>query len=99
MNLVKGRPGQCEYRGCCCWRERVEREIKYVCKKVQLFKPYFNREMIDKAHDNGLICNVFWSDDAKEAKEFLDMGIDVILTNDYNRISQVVEQFKREDRR
>ena len=27
--------------------------------------------------------NVFWSDASAEAKKFLDMGIDTILTNDY----------------
>ena len=70
----------------------VERAIKYGCQKVQLFKPYFNQEMIDKAHSNGIICNVFWSDDANEAKKFLDMGIDTILTNDYNLIAQVVAE-------
>ena len=70
--------------------EIVERAIKFGCKKVQLFKPYFNQEMIDKAHANGIACNVFWSDDVKETQEFLDMGIDVILTNDYNSIAQVV---------
>lgn len=73
----------------------VDRAIKYGCQKVQLFKPYFNQEMIDKAHENGIICNVFWSDDPKETEEFLNMGIDVILTNDYNRISQVVKKFKK----
>lgn len=70
--------------------EIVERAIKYECKKVQLFKPYFNREMIDKAHANGIRCNVFWSDDPEETEEFLSMGIDTILTNDYNRISQII---------
>ena len=73
----------------------VERAIKYDCKKIQLYKPYFNKEMIDKAHKNGIICNVFWSDDPQETQEFLNMGIDVILTNDYNRISQVVKKFKK----
>ena len=48
--------------------------------------------MIDKAHANGIICNVFWSDDKKETEMFLDMGIDVILTNDYHRISEVVDK-------
>ena len=72
--------------------EIVDRAIKYGCAKVQLFKPYFNQEMIDKAHANGIICNVFWSDDPEETQKFLDMGIDVILTNDYNRISQIVER-------
>ena len=71
--------------------EMVERAIKYGCKKIQLFKPYFNQEMIDKAHENGIRCNVFWSDDPEETKRFLEMGIDTILTNDYNRIAQVVK--------
>ena len=31
----------------------------------------------------GLRVNVFWSDDPEEAKKFLDMGVDTILTNDY----------------
>jgi len=70
----------------------VERAIKYGCCKIQLFKPYFNQEMIDKAHANGIICNVFWSDDEEETERFLDMGIDVILTNDYHRISEVVDK-------
>lgn len=75
--------------------EIVDRAIKYECKKVQLFKPYFNQEMIDKAHKNGIICNVFWSDDTEETKKFLDMGIDTILTNDFNIISQTVKQSKK----
>lgn len=69
----------------------VERAIEYDCKKVQLFKPYFNQEMIDKAHKNGIVCNVFWSDDEEETRKFLDMGIDTILTNDYNIISHIVK--------
>ena len=72
--------------------EIVERAIEYDCKKVQLFKPYFNQEMIDKAHDNGIICNVFWSDNPKEAKEFFNMGIDTILTNDYHAIAQCIKR-------
>lgn len=72
----------------------VERAIKYDCRKVQLFKPYFNQEMIDKAHENGIMCNVFWSDDVKETMKFLDMGIDTILTNDYHVISQAVADKK-----
>ena len=70
----------------------VDRAIALGAQKVQLFKPYFNQEMIDKAHENGIICNVFWSDDVEETKKFLDMGIDTILTNDYHLISQVVER-------
>ncbi len=72
--------------------EIVDRAIEYGCEKVQLFKPYFNKEMIDKAHAHGIICNVFWSDDEEETKSFIEMGIDTVLTNDYNLISQVVKK-------
>lgn len=77
--------------------EIVERALRYGCKKVQLFKPYFNKAMIDKAHANGIRCNVFWSDDAEETKKFLDMGIDTILTNDYHTIAEVVKAHKNKE--
>jgi glycerophosphoryl diester phosphodiesterase len=70
----------------------VDRAIELGAKKVQLFKPYFNQEMVDKARENGIICNVFWADDPVEAEKFLDMGMDVILTNNYNRVSQAVNK-------
>lgn len=88
-NLLKlAREAAPEICRCCGggstpW-EIVERAIKYDCKKVQLFKPYFNQQMIDKAHENDIICNVFWSDDPEETKMFLKMGIDTILTNNHN---------------
>lgn len=72
--------------------EIVERAIELGAEKVQLFKPYFNQEMIDKAHEHGILCNVFYSDDVEETKKFLAMGIDTILTNDYHSISQVVKR-------
>ena len=70
----------------------VDRAIELGCEKVQLFKPYFNQEMIDKAHQHGIRCNVFWSDDPKETREFLEAGIDTILTNNYQLISPCVER-------
>lgn len=70
----------------------VERAMRYGCKKVQIVKDRpFDQAMIDKAHANGIRCNMFWSDDPEEAKRFLDMGIDTILTNDYNIVSQAVK--------
>jgi len=80
---------RCEGAGDHAWTI-VDKAIEHGCSKVQLFKPYFNQEMIDKAHAHGIICNVFWSDDLEETKKFLDMGIDVILTNDYLTISQAI---------
>lgn len=71
---------------------QVERALKYGCRKIQLFKGKFTPDMIRKAHENGLICNVFWSNDPEEAKEFLAMGIDTILTDDYHLISQAIKK-------
>ncbi len=69
----------------------VEQAIRLGCKKVQFFKPRFTKEMIDRAHENGIRCNVFWSDDPAEAQKFLEMGIDTILTNDYQRVSRILD--------
>ena len=65
----------------------VDFAIKHKCQMVQLFKPYFNQDTIDRAHAAGLRVNVFWSDDPAEAKKFLEMGVDTILTNDYQLIA------------
>lgn len=70
----------------------VDRAIALGAEKVQFYKPYVNREMIDKAHAHGIICNLFWSDDPEEARRFLDMGIDTILTNEYNLVSQILRK-------
>ena len=72
--------------------EIVERAVRFGCQKVQLFKPYFNEEMIKRAHENNIICNVFFTDDEKEAEKYLDMGIDTILTNNYHKIAKTVEK-------
>ncbi len=69
----------------------VDKAIECGCKKVQFFKPYFDKALVDRAHESGLKCNVFWSDDPKEAKEFLDMGMDTILTNEFQIIKDYLK--------
>ena len=85
---------------CCGEHERVirreeppcivDRAIAHGCQKVQLFKPFFTKEDIDKAHANGVRCNVFFADDPEEARRYLEMGVDCILSNDYLRVSNVI---------
>lgn len=69
-----------------CHMEIVEHAIRHGCKRLQFFKPYYNREMVERAHAAGIVCNIFWSDDVSEAQSMLNMGIDVILTNDYGSV-------------
>ena len=69
----------------------VDRAITLGAYKIQLFKPYFNEETVKKAHENGIICNVFFADEPEEAIRYLEMGIDTILTNDYLPIYNAVK--------
>ena len=62
-------------------------------EKVQLFVPYFDQEMIDKAHAHGIICNVFCCDRLCDAERFLNMKIDCLLTNKYNMIAQFTKEY------
>lgn len=72
-----------------------KRAIALGVKKIQLFKPYFNAETVKLAHENGILCNLFFSDDPKEANEYLDMGIDTVLTNDCQRVYSAVNAIKK----
>ena len=81
----------------------VEKAIAYDCKKIQLFCPHFEklggeayvRDAIKRAHEAGLSVNLFQSDDLQEAKAYLDMGVDTILTNDYRRVSAAIDGRKK----
>ena len=66
----------------------VDRAIDMKCAKVQFFVPYVNREMIDKARAHGIRCNLYFCDDPDKVREWLDAGIDTILTNDYWSIAR-----------
>ncbi len=74
----------------------VEKALRTGSKKIQLFCPHFKHNggdpyvkmMIDKAHANGLVVNMFYADTVEDSVKYLDMGADTILTNDYQRISQ-----------
>ena len=76
----------------------AQKAIDYGCKKVQLYKPYFPKLPEDyvevtcrRAHEHGIIVNVFYADDPEEAKMYLEKGADTILTNDFNLVSQILK--------
>ena len=77
----------------------VDQALEWQCQKVQMFIPYYNQAMIDRAHDLGIRCNFFYSDRPDQARELLEMGVDTLLTNDYWTISQVKDAFVREKSR
>lgn len=79
--------------------EIVDRAIAIGCQKVQLVKGHFDQSMIRKAHDRGILCNVFWTDDPQEACLLLEMGVDTILTNAYPKIAAVVNAYRATEER
>ena len=70
----------------------ISAAIRCSCKKAQLFKPNFNEDSIRRAKEAGLRLTVFWADEPEEAKKYLDMGIDTILTNDFNNVYQSIKR-------
>ena len=73
----------------------VQKALDCGCTKIQLFSPHFSHnppdyaaKQIEKAHVSGIRVNLFYSDDRDEAAKYLAMGVDTILTNDYNRVSK-----------
>ena len=48
-----------------------------------------------RAHENGIRVNGFYADTEKETLRFLEAGCDTILTNDFNLINNVVQNWKK----
>ncbi len=61
--------------------EQLRIARKYGCRRVQFERHHVTPDDICRAHDANLTCNLFWSDDAKDATGYVHSGIDVILTN------------------
>ncbi|NLB56845.1 MAG: hypothetical protein GX811_13985 [Lentisphaerae bacterium] len=59
---------------------QIELAREFDCQRIQMLGDV-TESHIRRAHDEGLICNYFWSDDITGAREYIRKGIDVILTN------------------
>ncbi len=74
----------------------VDRAVALGAQKVQFISwAPFSKAHVEKARAHGLICNICQADDEGKAREYMEMGVDTILTNDYGRISQIVKEYKR----
>lgn len=74
-----------EIERCCLEGQQswdlVDYAIQYKCSRLQFFKSFCHKEMIDKAHQAGIRCNLFFADTAEDAEHYYNLGIDAILTN------------------
>lgn len=75
-----------EVRRACLLGQRrdvyaqVELAQRYACRRIQIWGAVTGDQIV-RAHEAGLICNYFWSDDLADAEEHARKGVDVILTN------------------
>ncbi len=71
-------------RACLLHQDDPERQVeaamRFACRRVQFIRQVTPAD-VRRARDAGLICNLFWSDEPADARAYVEMGIDVILTN------------------
>ena len=70
--------------------QQVDLAIEYGCERVQ-FRREVSDEAIKRAKDHGLVCNLFWSDEVGDAREYVRRGIEVVLTNRGNLLLDIAE--------
>jgi len=79
----------CDYlpalpRACLITQDGPDRQIdaalRYACQRIQ-FGRSVQKEHARRAHEAGMICNLFWSDEPEDGWRYVRDGIDVLLTN------------------
>ena len=53
----------------------------YHCSGVQFWLGMFDRALIERLHGEGIVCNLYYADNAEDYRKYFDMGIDTLLTN------------------
>ena len=65
----------------------IDAAIEHGFDKVQIVEWYpYDKAMIDRCHEHGIICNFCDTVDPTVARELFNMGIDCVLTDDYHRV-------------
>lgn len=75
--------------------ELVNKAIDLGADKLQFYRPAVEptREAVELAHKNGIRCNLCEADIAEEAREYFDMGIDTVMTNDFLNIYNATKDY------
>ena len=70
----------------------IQQAIAHGFDKVQFvsWHPY-EKAMIDRCHEHGILCNFCEANEPELAKELFDMGIDCVLTDDFHRVKSGLE--------
>ncbi|MCK5803086.1 MAG: hypothetical protein KAI66_09650 [Lentisphaeria bacterium] len=58
----------------------IDTAIRYGCTRLQFFRN-MQHEHAERAAQEGLVRNLFYSDEVAEARDYVALGVDVVLTN------------------
>jgi len=78
-----------------CGARMLDSALKHRCARVQFWNPNFTAADIARAHEHGLVCNLFSGDrpdTPDEAVHACGIGIDAILTNWTTTVLPVVRE-------
>jgi len=73
----------------------LDSAIEYGCACVQFWNPNLTPADIERAHANGIVCNLFFGDrpdTPAEAERLFQMGVDTVLTNYANHVVPVARR-------
>ena len=70
--------------------EYVDNTIATGAGYIQLGRAYTTEEIVARCHDNGIIVNVFKSDEPDDQRLLMDWGVDYILTDDPHVLMQTL---------
>ena len=80
-------------RACLAAQNEPNRMVA-VAEELACTRVQFGRNATDdalrRARDLELTCNLFWSDELTDAQRYVEMGIDVVLTNAAHKLLALV---------
>lgn len=66
--------------------------LQFFVPKGHTLDEIYSKEKLDKAHAHGIVCNFCQADTEEFALELVEDGVDVVMTNEYGRISAAVDE-------
>jgi len=88
---------RCCLAGFDCGATMLDAALEHGCTRVQFWNPHLTPADIERAHANGILCNLFFGDrpdTPDEAVRLCRLGIDAVLTNWANTVLPVLRELR-----
>ena len=74
--------------------EYIRKSVEMGLRTMQPGRDITTRDFVQKAHDAGRIVHVFYADTPEDMREYIDIGVDGILTNFPERLKAVLTEIE-----